>query len=180
MLDADVTVLLDEEALAAKVAELGAAISRDYRGRELVMVGVLRGSFIFFADLVRQIALPLSVDFLGVSSYDGDTESSGVVRLTADLSQPVAGKHVILVEDIVDTGWTMEYLLDNLKTRHPASVAICTLLEKPARIKAPVEITYKGFTIPDEFVVGYGLDHGQKYRNLPFIGVLGQLARGRG
>lgn len=168
-----VRILIDREALAARVTELGAAITRDYRDRELVVVGVLKGSFVFVADLVRAIDLPVTVDFLAVASYGANTTSSGVVKLTSDLSQAIEGKHLLLVEDIVDTGLTIRYLLDNLATRRPASLAVCTLLEKPARLQVQVPIDYKGFSIDDEFVVGYGLDHGQKYRNLPFIGVVG-------
>ncbi|AKU91922.1 hypoxanthine phosphoribosyltransferase [Vulgatibacter incomptus] len=167
-----VKVLHDEAAIAARVGELGTRITRDYQGKELVVVGVLKGSFMFFADLVRAIDLPISIDFLGVASYGGNTKSSGVVQLTSDLSHPITGKHVLLVEDIVDTGLTMRYLLDNLATRHPASLAVCSLLEKPARMRVPIEIVYLGFSIPDEFVVGYGLDHAQKYRNLGFLGIL--------
>lgn len=170
----NVEVLLSAEEIAGRVDALGAAITHDYRGKDLVVVGVLKGSFVFFADLVRRIDLPVSVDFLEVSSYGEGTESSGVVRLTADLTHPIEGRHVLLVEDIVDTGLTMRYLLDNLWTRHPSSVAVCALLEKPTRMKVEIPVAYKGFSIADEFVVGYGLDHGQKYRNLPFLGVVGR------
>jgi hypoxanthine phosphoribosyltransferase len=170
--DGRVDVFHSEEKLRARIAELGAEISRDYRGQELVVVGVLKGSVLFFADLVRQIDLPLSIDFLGLSSYGSGTESSGVVRITSDLSRPIEGKHVLVIEDIVDTGLTMQFLLDNLNTRRPASVRICALLEKPSRAKTKIPIHYKGFVIPDEFVVGYGLDFDEKFRNLPFIGVM--------
>jgi hypoxanthine phosphoribosyltransferase len=158
--------------LSARVGELGAAITEAYRGKELVLVGVLKGAFVFLADLVRAIDLPLSVDFLSVSSYGPGTKSSGVVRLVEDLSAPIEDKHVILVEDIVDTGLTARYLLENLQTRKPASLALCSLLEKPARSQVEVPIEYRGFVIDDVFVVGYGLDHDQRYRNLPFIGVV--------
>ncbi|HEY0839435.1 MAG TPA: hypoxanthine phosphoribosyltransferase [Vulgatibacter sp.] len=168
----DVEVLLPADRIAARVRSLGEAITRDYRGKDLVVVGVLKGSFVFFADLVRSIDLPVSIDFLEVASYGSETESSGVVRLNADLTHPIEGRHVLLVEDIVDTGLTMRYLLDNLQTRHPSSVAVCALLEKPARLKVEVPVAYSGFDIADEFVVGYGLDHDQKYRNLPFLGVV--------
>jgi hypoxanthine phosphoribosyltransferase len=165
-----VDVLLSEEAIRERVAALGKEIARDYAGKHLVVVGVLKGSFIFFADLVRAIDLPLSVDFIGISSYQG-TQSTGVVQITSDLTRPIEGVDVLLVEDIVDTGLTMKYLLENLATRRPASVRICTLLEKPARARVQVPIAYKGFVIDDVFVVGYGLDWDGRLRNLPFVGV---------
>ncbi|HVI73831.1 MAG TPA: hypoxanthine phosphoribosyltransferase [Anaeromyxobacteraceae bacterium] len=164
-------VLLSEEQLRTRVAELGARITADYAGKPLKLVGVLKGSFMFMADLARAIDLPLKVDFIGTSSYQG-THSSGVVRITNDLSRPIDGEHVLLVEDIVDTGLTMQYLLENLATRHPASVKVCALLEKPARAKVQIPIDYKGFSIPDEFVVGYGLDWDGRFRNLPYLGVV--------
>ena len=165
--------LLTAEKIAARIAELGAEITRDYEGRELVLVGVLKGSFLFMADLARAISsTEVRIDFLGLASYGDETTSSGVVQITADLSKPVEGKHVLVVEDIVDTGLTMDYLMDNLRTRHPASVKLCSLLHKPSRQKKTVPIDYLGFTIPDLFVVGYGLDYAQRYRNLPYIGVL--------
>jgi hypoxanthine phosphoribosyltransferase len=170
--DGQVDTLYGESQLQARIQELGAEISRDYAGQQLVVVGVLKGSVLFFADLIRRIDLPLAIDFLGLSSYGSGTESSGVVRITNDLSKSIENKHVLVVEDIVDTGLTMKFLLENLSTRKPSSVKICTLLEKPARAKVKVPIHYKGFTIPDEFVVGYGLDFDEKYRNLPFIGVM--------
>jgi len=165
-------VLFDAPTVAARVQALGAQITKDYLGKELVVVSVLKGSVIFFADLVRAIELPLEMDFLGVSSYGSSTESTGVVRVTHDLSRSVAGKHVLVVEDIVDTGLTMSYLLANLKTRQPASVRLCSLLHKPARTIRPVPIDFLGFTIEDLFVVGYGLDWAEKLRNVPFIGVV--------
>lgn len=167
---AAVDVLLSEQRLRERVAELGAEITRDYAGKPLVVVGVLKGSFIFFADLVRAVDLPLNVDFIGISSYQG-TRSTGVVQITSDLSRPIEGMNVLLVEDIVDTGLTMKYLLENLATRKPASVKICALLEKPARARVKIDIAYKGFVIDDVFVVGYGLDWDGKMRNLPFVGV---------
>jgi hypoxanthine phosphoribosyltransferase len=167
---APVHVLISEADLRARVAALGAEISRDYRDRALVVIGVLKGSFVFLADLVRAIDLPLSVDFIGISSYQG-TRSTGVVQITSDLTRPIEGKDVLLVEDIVDTGLTMRYLLDNLATRRPASVRIAALLEKPARAQVKIPIDYRGFVIGDEFVVGYGLDWDGKLRNLPFVGV---------
>jgi len=165
-------VLFTQQQIAARVAELAAQIERDHRGKDLVLVGVLKGAFVFVSDLARQIDLPLSVDFIGLSSYGEETESSGVVKITSDLSRPIEGKHVLIVEDIVDTGLTMRYLLDNLSTRHPASVKICALLHKPSRLRARIPIQYLGFTLPDLFVVGYGLDAGEKFRNVPFIGVV--------
>jgi hypoxanthine phosphoribosyltransferase len=167
---AQVDVLISQEDLAARVRALGEQITGDHAGRSLVVIGVLKGSFIFLADLVRAIDLPISVDFIGISSYQG-THSSGVVQITSDLTRPIEGKDVLLVEDIVDTGLTMRYLLDNLGTRQPASLRICALLEKPSRARVKVPIDYRGFVIADEFVVGYGLDWDGKMRNLPFIGV---------
>lgn len=164
--------LIDAEAIAARVTELGAEITRDYAGTEVVLVPVLKGSFVFAADLARQIDVPVSIDFLGVRSYGDGQESSGVVQITTDLSHSIAGKHVILVEDIVDTGLTVDYLRENLTTRQPASLKIAALLHKPARARVPVAIDYLGFTIDDVFVVGYGLDYAQKYRNLPYLAVV--------
>jgi hypoxanthine phosphoribosyltransferase len=165
-------VLIDADAIAAKVAELGAAIARDYRGKDLVVVSVLKGSFVFAADLVRAVALPLEVDFLGVRSYGDSTETSGVVQITSDLTRSVEQRDVLLVEDIVDTGLTLRFLLDNLATRGPRSLKLAALLHKPARTRVPVAIDYLGFTIADVFAVGYGLDCAQRYRNLPYVGVL--------
>ena len=168
----DLEPMFTREQIAERVRELGVRIERDYQGKELVLLGVLKGSYIFISDLARAIDLPLSVDFIGLSSYGEATESSGVVKITSDLAQPIEGKHVLIVEDIVDTGLTMRYLLDNLATRRPASVKLCTLLHKPSRARTRIPIDYLGFQIEDRFVVGYGLDHGDKYRNVPFIGVL--------
>jgi hypoxanthine phosphoribosyltransferase len=168
----ELDVLIDAPSLEARVAALALELTRDYAGRQLVCVGVLKGSVMFLADLVKRMDLPLSLDFLGLSSYGDKTESSGVVRITSDLSKPVEGKHVLVVEDIVDTGLTMQFLLENLATRRPASVRICTLLHKPARTKVQVPLDYVGFTIEDKFVVGYGLDYAEVYRNVPFIGVV--------
>jgi hypoxanthine phosphoribosyltransferase len=169
---AGLDVLIDEATLQARIAELGKQIERDYAGKPLVLVGVLKGSLPFMADLARRIDLPLHMDFLGLSSYGDKTESSGVVRITSDLSKPIEGKDVVVVEDIVDTGLTMSFLLQNLATRKPASVRICTLLHKPARSKVQVPLDYVGFTIEDKFVVGYGLDYAEKLRNVPFVGVV--------
>lgn len=169
---AKIEVLLSAGDLQLRIAELGAQITAHYAGREpLVVVAVLKGSFLFLADLVRHIDLPIEVDFLGLSSYGHGEESTGVVQVTQDLSRPVNGKHVLVVEDIVDTGLTMRYLLDNLTTRRPLSVAVATLLHKPARARLQVPLDFIGFEIPDKFVIGYGLDYHDKLRNLPFIGV---------
>jgi hypoxanthine phosphoribosyltransferase len=165
-------VLFSAEAIAARVKEMGKQIERDYAGKDLLLVAVLKGSFLFAADLARAIDLPLAIDFIGLSSYGEATESSGVVKITSDVSKPIEGKHVVIVEDIVDTGLTMRYLLDNLATRHPSSVKLCTLLHKPARSRTKIPIDYLGFQIEDRFVVGYGLDAAEKYRNVPFIGVM--------
>ena len=166
--------LIAAAAIAARVAELGAQITADYaplsRTADVVVVGVLKGSVIFLADLVRQIAAPVYLEFIGISSYGDATVSSGVVQITQDLSRPIEGKHVIVVEDIVDTGHTVHYLLENLATRRPASIKLCALLHKPDRAEREVKIDYLGFTIPNKFVVGYGLDVAQQFRNLPFIG----------
>jgi hypoxanthine phosphoribosyltransferase len=167
---ASVDVLIPEEDLRVRVAAMGAEITRDYQGKALVLIGVLKGSFIFLADLVRAIELPLLVDFIGITSYQG-TRSTGVVQITSDLTRPIEGKHVLLVEDIVDTGLTMRYLLDNLATRKPESVRIAALLEKPARAQVKIPVDYRGFVIGYQFVVGYGLDWDGKLRNLPFVGV---------
>jgi len=165
--------LFSAEQIAERVAELGAQITRDYArypGSEVVVIGVLKGSVIFLADLVRHIAAPIQIDFIGISSYGDATVSSGVVQITQDLSRPIEGKHVIVVEDIVDTGHTVHYLLQSFATRRPASIALCSLLHKPDRAEREVKIDYLGFTIPNKYVVGYGLDIAQQYRNLPFIG----------
>ena len=165
-------VLVDEQALASKVKELGARIADDYRGRDLVLVSILKGALPFLADLMRQMPIPLALDFLEVSSYGASTETSGVVRILKDLANPIEGRHVVVVEDILDTGQTLARVIEHLKSQHPASVRLCTLLDKPARRVVPIQIDYRGFEIPDKFVVGYGLDYAERYRNLPFIGVL--------
>lgn len=168
----ELEVMISAEKIAARVKEIGLQIERDYQNKDLVLLGVLKGSYIFISDLARSIDLPLAVDFIGLSSYGEATESSGVVKITSDLSKPIEGKHVVIVEDIVDTGLTMRYLLDNLATRHPASVKLCTLLHKPLRARTRIPIDYLGFQIEDRFVVGYGLDAAEKYRNVPFIGAM--------
>ena len=166
--------LFSAEALAARVAVLGQEITETYRPliaqSDLVVLGVLKGSFMFLADLARHITLPAYFDFMAISSYGDATESTGVVRITQDLTRPVEGKHVLVVEDIVDTGHTVHYLMANLQTRRPASLRLCSLLHKPDRAERKVHIDYLGFTIPNKFVVGYGLDIAQQYRNLPYIG----------
>jgi hypoxanthine phosphoribosyltransferase len=168
----NVDPLFTSEQIAARVRELGTKIASDYRDKELVIIGVLKGASLFLADLVRAIDHPLAMDFIGLSSYGEATESSGVVKITSDLTKPIENKHVVVVEDIIDTGLTMRYLLDNLSTRHPLSVKICSLLQKPSRARTRIPIEYLGFTVPDLFVIGYGLDAAERYRNLPYIGVL--------
>jgi hypoxanthine phosphoribosyltransferase len=172
--DTSVVELISAEAIAGRVAELGRQITEDYRdhGEDLVLLGVLKGSVIFLSDLCRQIALPLTLEFIGIASYGDQTESTGVVQITSDLTRPIEHKHVLIVEDIMDTGLTAHYLMDNFATRKPASVKLCSLLHKPARSVVDVPIDYLGFTVPNKFVVGYGLDAAQRYRNLPFIGYL--------
>ena len=173
MLDQDIErILLPQAQIHQRVAELGAEIDRDYAGKEPLLVSVLRGSFIFMADLVRSITLPCTVDFMAVSSYGKGTSSSGQVKIVKDLSESIEGKDLLVVEDILDSGNTLYYLLQLLQARHPASVRLCTLLDKPSRRVKPVKVDYTGFSIPDEFVVGYGLDYAERYRNLPYIGVL--------
>jgi hypoxanthine phosphoribosyltransferase len=165
-------ILLDADQIRERVIQLGAELARDYADRDPVLVSVLKGSIIFLADLVRAMEIPLAVDLMEVSSYGASTESSGQVRILKDLSSSIEGRHVIVVEDIIDTGLTLNYLLRYLHEKGPASVSICCLLDKPARRLAPIEIDYRGFTIPDRFVIGYGLDYGERYRNLPYVGVL--------
>jgi len=166
--------LISADAIAARVAEMGAQITADYASAtgDVVLIGVLKGSILFMADLARHVALPIHMDFIGISSYGDATVSSGIVQITQDLSRPIENKHVIIIEDIVDTGHTVTYLLENLATRRPASIKLASLLHKPERAEREVKIDYLGFTIPNKFVVGYGLDVSQQYRNLPFIGVV--------
>lgn len=176
--------LFSAEQIATRSAQLGEQIARDYDGKDILLLGVLKGSFVFFADLARQIFLSqqrlglrvgtVSTEFLALQSYGDATTTSGVVQITADLTRPVEGKHLLIVEDIVDTGLTMRYLLDNLATRRPASIKLCSLLHKPARTQQKVAIDYLGFTIDDLFVVGYGLDYAQRFRDMPYIAVLNQ------
>ena len=159
-------LLLTADAIQARVAELGAELSRDYEGREPILIGVLKGSLVFLADLVRRISIPVAVDFMSISSYGDGAKSSGVVRILKDLDESITGRHVILVEDIIDTGLTLTYLLATLRARKPATLEVCGLLDKTARRIIEVPVRYTGFDIPDEFVIGYGLDHNGRYRNL--------------
>lgn len=166
-------ILVDEDAIAAKVKELGALISADYVGKQLTLVSVLKGSLPFMADLMRAIEIPVRIDLMEVSSYGGaTTESSGLVRILKDLSASIAGEDVLIVEDIIDTGLTLNYLIRYLRGKNPATLRICTLLDKPARRLVEIPVDYIGFEIPDQFVIGYGLDYGEVYRNLRFVGVL--------
>lgn len=165
-------ILLSEEKIALKIKELGKLISEEYEGKDLLVIGVLKGSVIFVSDLVRNISIPCEIDFMSVSSYGASSESSGVVRILKDLEQDIEGKNVIIAEDIIDSGITLDYLVDFLKARKPNSIEIVTLLSKPARRKVDIDVKYIGFEVPDEFLVGYGLDYANKYRNLPFVGVL--------
>jgi hypoxanthine phosphoribosyltransferase len=165
-------ILIPAERLQARVREMGAEIARDYAGRRPQLVGVLKGGVVFMSDLMRAIDLPLSVDFIAVSSYGKGTRSTGEVKIIKDLDEPMEGREIILVEDILDTGLTLSYLVNNLRSRGATSVRIATLLNKPERRKVEVEIAYKGFDIPDQFVVGYGLDYSERYRNLPYLAVI--------
>jgi hypoxanthine phosphoribosyltransferase len=165
-------ILIEADAIAVRVRELATEITRDYAGKDLVLVSILKGALPFLADLMRQIPLPLSLDFLEVSSYGASTESSGVVRVLKDLAHPIEGRDVLVVEDVIDTGLTLNYVLDHLRAQRPASLRLCTLLDKAARRIVPLRIDYRGFDLPDKFVIGYGLDYAERYRNLPFIGVL--------
>ena len=165
-------ILLSEEKIAFKIRELGKAISEDYAGKKLLIIGVLKGSVIFVSDLVRNISIPCEIDFMSVSSYGESAESSGIVRILKDLDDSIEGKDVIIAEDIIDSGITLEYLVNFLKGRNAKSIEIATLLSKPARRKVDIDVKYIGYEVPDEFLVGYGLDYANKYRNLPYIGVL--------
>src|SRR4051812_44762099 len=167
-------ILVQPDELAQRVKELGAQISKDYAGRDLVLIGVLKGAIFFLSDLMREIDIDCEVDFMAVASYGSSTDSSGVVRILKDLDAPIAGREVLIVEDIVDSGLTLQSLLRTLRAREPASIEVCALLTKPARRKTNVDIRYEGFEIPNEFAIGYGLDHAERYRNLPFVAVLQQ------
>ena len=165
-------VLVDEESLRTRVAVLGEEISTDYAGRELLLVGVLKGAVFFMADLMRELSIPCEIDFMAISSYGAATDSSGVVRILKDLDINIAGRDVLVVEDIIDSGLTLSYLMRNLQARKPATLEICALLTKPGRREIDVPVRYVGFEIPNKFVIGYGLDYAERYRNLPYIGVL--------
>ncbi|NLJ37405.1 MAG: hypoxanthine phosphoribosyltransferase [Candidatus Atribacteria bacterium] len=166
-------ILISQEEIEARVKELAQQISRDYAGKEIRAVGILRGAFIFMSDLIRNISVPLSVDFMSISSYGNNCESGGVIRILKDLDKPIHNKHVLIIEDIVDTGLTLQHLKEVLTIREPASLKVCALLDKQERrIIKNLEVEYTGFVIPDQFVVGYGLDYAEKYRNYPFIFVL--------
>jgi hypoxanthine phosphoribosyltransferase len=165
-------VLVTADQLGDRVRELGAELSRDYEGRDLVMVGVLKGAVLFIADLMRELTVPCEVDFMAVSSYGSGTDSSGVVRILKDLDAPIEGRDVLVVEDIIDSGLTLHYLMKNLRARNPRSLEVCALLTKPERRRVELPIRYVGFEIPDRFVIGYGLDHAQRYRNLRYVAAL--------
>ena len=167
-----VEVMLSEEEVDRRIQEIGEQISKDYAGKQVHLVCVLKGGSFFLCELAKRITVPVSLDFMSVSSYGGDTKSSGVIKIVKDLDEPLRDKNVIVVEDIVDSGRTLSYRLDMLKARGPKSMALCTLLDKPDRRVIDVKVDYTGFQIPDEFVVGYGLDYDQRYRNLPYIGVV--------
>jgi len=165
-------VLVDPEVLSARVAELGAEISADYEGRDLLLIGVLKGAVFLMADLMRKLTIPCEVDFMAISSYGASTDSSGVVRILKDLDINIEGRHVLVVEDIIDSGLTLSYLMRNLESREPATLEVCALLTKPDRREIDVPVRYVGFEIPNRFVIGYGLDFAERYRNLPYVAVL--------
>lgn len=165
-------ILLTPEQIATRVQELGAEITADYQGKELMVIGILKGALPFMADLIRQIKIPLKYDLMAVSSYGASTRTSGAVQILKDIEMELEGRHVLVVEDIIDTGLTLKYLLNNLKARHPSSLKVCTLLDKPSRREVEIRPEYNGFAIPDRFVVGYGLDYAERFRELPMIGVL--------
>jgi hypoxanthine phosphoribosyltransferase len=173
-------VLIDEESLRGRIAELGEEISDDYRGRDLLLIGVLKGAVFFMADLMRQLTVPCEIDFMAISSYGASTDSSGVVRILKDLDINVESRHVLVVEDIVDSGLTLSYLIRNLEAREPASLEVCALMTKPSRREIDVPIRYVGFEIPNRFVIGYGLDFAERYRNLPYVGVFDEALLGEG
>jgi hypoxanthine phosphoribosyltransferase len=172
-LEADVSeILIDEETLKGRIGDLGEEISRDYDGRDLLLVGVLKGAVFFMADLMRELTVPCEIDFMAISSYGAQTDSSGVVRILKDLDINIAGRDVLVVEDIIDSGLTLSYLMRNLKARKPRTLEICALLTKPERREIDVPVRYTGFEIPNKFVIGYGLDYAERYRNLPYVAVL--------
>lgn len=170
-----IRVLLSEEEVNARIKEIGAQISKDYEGKEIHLICVLKGGIFFTCELAKRISIPVSLDFMSVSSYGDDTKSSGVVKIIKDLDEAIEGKEVLIVEDIIDSGRTLSYLIEILKQRNPKSIRLCTMLDKPERRVTDVKVDYMGFNIPDEFVVGYGLDYAQKYRNLSYIGVVENL-----
>ena len=172
LMDDVARVLISHQELERRIAELGDQISADYEGLDPLLLCVLKGGYVFLADLTRALTIPHGVDFMATSSYGANTESSGVVRILKDLDADITDRHVLIVEDIIDTGHTLSYLIDNLRVRQPAGLAICALLNKPSRRLVDLDLDYAGFEIPDEFVIGYGLDYAENYRNLPFIGVL--------
>jgi hypoxanthine phosphoribosyltransferase len=165
-------ILIDEASLQARIAELGEEVSADYAGRDLLLIGVLKGAVFFMADLMRELTVPCEIDFMAISSYGASTDSSGVVRILKDLDINIDGRDVLVVEDIIDSGLTLSYLMRNLEARNPASLEVCALMTKPERREIEVPVRYIGFEIPNRFVVGYGLDFGERYRNLPYVGVL--------
>ncbi len=167
-------ILIDEDSLSARVAELGSEVSADYQGRDLLLIGVLKGAVFFMADLMRHITVPCEVDFMAISSYGDSTDSSGIVRILKDLDINIEGRDVLVVEDIIDSGLTLSYLMRNLESREPASLEVCALMTKPARREIDVPVRYVGFEIPNRFVVGYGLDFQERYRNLPYVAVLSE------
>ncbi|WP_405142575.1 hypoxanthine phosphoribosyltransferase [Sphaerisporangium sp. NBC_01403] len=171
-------VLIPEEELQAKIKELAGQIDEEYAGKDLLIVGVLKGAVMIMADLARALHIEVQMDWMAVSSYGAGTKSSGVVRTLKDLDTDIAGRHVLVVEDIIDSGLTLSWLIHNLQSRNPASVEICTLLRKPEAVKVPIDVKYVGFDIPNEFVIGYGLDYAERYRNLPFIGTLARHVYG--
>ncbi len=173
-------ILVDEETLRARVGELGAEVSADYHGRDLLLIGVLKGAVFFMADLMRHLTIPCEVDFMAISSYGDSTDSSGIVRILKDLDINIEGRDVLVVEDIIDSGLTLSYLMRNLESREPATLEVCALLTKPARRQIDVPVRYIGFEIPDRFVVGYGLDFAERYRNLPYVAVMSQDVGGTG
>jgi hypoxanthine phosphoribosyltransferase len=173
-------ILVDKDALRTRVAELGAEVSADYQGRDLLLIGVLKGAVFFMADLMRHLTIPCEVDFMAISSYGDSTDSSGIVRILKDLDINIEGRDVLVVEDIIDSGLTLSYLMRNLESREPATLEICALLTKPARRQIDVPVRYVGFEIPDAFVVGYGLDFAERYRNLPYVAVLSPEPSGTG
>ena len=172
LLDDVAEILINEEEIQQRTRELALQISRDYEGKDLLLICVLKGGIVFLVDLMRAMSIPHAVDFMATSSYGDATESSGVVRILKDLEKPIEGRHVLIVEDIIDTGHTLDYLTRILRERNPASLRVCTLLNKPDRREVDIPIDYLGFDIPNKFVIGYGLDYGEIYRNLPFVGVL--------